>query len=255
MSNKKVNVGGILFDNIAMNDAILKMEDKINKYKGKGSSLLLVANQDIINKVRDLDNLSIDSLNRSFLIVPDGYSIVYASKYLGCPLKERIAGPDLMYNFMKISNDKSYSHFFLGAEEGVAERMLLNFKKEFPDIKIAGYYSPPFGDFTVSENDKMLKMINDAKPDVLWVSFGCPKQEKWIIDNLDALNVPISAGVGAAFNFHSGKIKRAPKIVQKMRLEWFYRFLQEPGRLWKRYFIGGINFAKIILKQKKSLKT
>jgi N-acetylglucosaminyldiphosphoundecaprenol N-acetyl-beta-D-mannosaminyltransferase len=96
----------------------------------------------------------------------------------------------------------------------------------------------------------MIKLINKSKADFLWVSFGCPKQERWIIDNINNINVPLSFGIGAAFDFLSGNVKRAPKIIQEMKLEWFYRFLQEPGRLWKRYFIGGIGFAEAIIRQK-----
>jgi N-acetylglucosaminyldiphosphoundecaprenol N-acetyl-beta-D-mannosaminyltransferase len=184
------------------------------------------------------------------MMLPDGHSIVVASRLLGDPLKQRVAGPDLIYEFMKKSNDKKYSNFFLGAKDGVAKKMVDRFLKKFPDIKIAGIYSPPFGDFTKKENDKMINMINKAKPDVLWVSFGCPKQEKWILDNLDRIKVPVSAGVGAAFDFHSGEIKRAPVFVQKVKLEWFYRLLQEPKRLWRRYLIGGFNFLFIIINQK-----
>ncbi len=165
-------------------------------------------------------------------------------------LKERVAGPDLMNEFMKVANIKKYSNFFLGAAPGIARKMADNFLASFPKLKIAGIYSPPFGDFTRQENAKMIKTINAAKPDVLWVSFGCPKQEKWILDNMDRIRVPVSVGIGAAFDFHSGNLRRAPLLIQNMKLEWLYRLLQEPKRLWKRYFIGGFNFACIIMRQK-----
>ena len=101
---------------------------------------------------------------------------------------------------------------------------------------------------------KIIKIVNDSKSDLLWVSFGCPKQEIWIIENRDKIKIPVIIGVGAAFDFHSGNVKRAPKIIQNMRLEWFYRILQEPKRLWKRYFHGWIDFFKLIIRQKKQLK-
>ena len=125
-----------------------------------------------------------------------------------------------------------------------------NFKRQYPDIKICGIYSPPIMDFTKQENNKIINMVNKAKPDVLWVSFGCPKQEKWILENKNKLNTPIAVGIGAAFDFYSGNVKRAPLIIQKIGLEWLYRITQEPQRLWKRYFFGGINLIKCILKQK-----
>ena len=126
--------------------------------------------------------------------------------------------------------------------------------KKYPKLKISGIYSPPFGKFSEQENKKIIGMINKSKTDVLWVSFGCPKQEKWILENKEKLNVSISAGIGAAFDFLSGRVKRAPKIIQRLKLEWFYRFLHEPYRLFERYFIGGFKFAKIIIKQKYSKK-
>jgi N-acetylglucosaminyldiphosphoundecaprenol N-acetyl-beta-D-mannosaminyltransferase len=256
MHNKleKINIGGIFFDNVTMSEAIKIVEECIKNYNGKKTAFMHVANQDIINRVRSVNGLSLDYINKAYLTIPDGYSIVFASKILGTPLKERVTGPDFMYNFIKLSNTKGYKHFFLGAKEGVAQKMADIFLKQFPKVNITGIYSPPFGEFSAEENKKMITMINKAKPDVLWVSLGCPKQEKWILDNIDKINVPVSAGIGAAFDFHSGNVKRAPVLMQKMRLEWFHRLLQEPGRLWKRYFFGGFKFANTILKQKFSKK-
>lgn len=249
----RVNVGGLFFDNLKMDEALLKMEEKISNYKEEyKTNFILIANQDILNQIKKYQSLYIDILNRSFLTVADGYSIVYASKFLKTPLKERVAGPDLMFNFIKISNIKGYKNFFLGAKEGVADTMAQKFLKRFPNIQIEGIYSPPFCEkFSEHENNKIIEMVNNSKTDILWVSFGCPKQEIWIIENLDRLKVPLVVGVGAAFDFHSQNIKRAPKIVQNMRIEWLYRILKEPKRLWKRYFNGGIEFTKLILRQKR----
>lgn len=249
---EKINVGGILFDNVSMNEAVVKMENRIKNPDSKETSLLCVANQDIINRIKENIGISLEQINKAFLIVPDGYSIVYASKYLGNSLKQRVTGPDLMLEFLKITEQKGYKNFFLGAREGVAQKMADMLLEKHPDIQICGIYSPPFGDFTSEENNKIITMVNEAATDVLWVSFGCPKQEKWIIENHHKINAPICAGVGAAFDFHSNNIKRAPIVFQKLRLEWFYRFLQEPRRLWKRYFIGGIKFIKTISRQKKT---
>jgi N-acetylglucosaminyldiphosphoundecaprenol N-acetyl-beta-D-mannosaminyltransferase len=198
--------------------------------------------------IKELNHKKIN--DGSFLIIPDGNSIVYAAKFLGTPLKERVAGPDLMEKFIEIAAYKGYKNFFLGAKEGVAKNMSEIFLKKYPKLKISGIYSPPFGDFLKRENEKIINMVNKSKSDILWVSFGCPKQEKWILDFKEKLNVPISVGIGAAFDFLSDRIKRAPKVMQKLKFEWFYRFLQEPLRLWDRYFIGGFRFIRIILKQK-----
>lgn len=257
MKRERVNVGGILFDNLNLEEVLKRMEERIKETSSSvagESKLLLVANQDILNHVGRYRNLTLERLNRSFLIIPDGYSIIYGAKYLGTPLKERVCGPDVMERFIKISSEKGYRNFFLGAAEGVAEKMAEKFRERYAGMIVAGIYSPPFGEFTEEENQKITEMVNSCAVDVLWVSFGCPKQEWWILNHMERLSVPIVAGVGAAFDFHSGNKKRAPKLIQELRLEWFYRMMQEPKRLWKRYLKGGIRFIRLLGLQKKSLK-
>lgn len=253
MARERVNVGGLLFDNVNMHEALLRVQDKIEHSElfVDESALLMAANQDIFNHIGKYKNLSLERLNRAFLIIPDGYSIVLGAKYLGAPLKERVAGPDLMNEFMAISAQRGYRNFFLGAAEGVAAKMAEIFQEKYPALRISGVYSPPFGDFSEAEKNKIKNMINESNSDVLWVSFGCPKQEWWILENEAELDVPVIAGVGAAFDFHSGNKKRAPLFMQKLKIEWLYRLLQEPGRLWKRYFIGAKIYFRILNKQKK----
>lgn len=255
MAREKVDVCGLLFDNVTINEAAGIVCDRVKNFDGNSSSsLLLVANQDILNKVGNYKDLVLDDLNSGFLTIPDGYSIVYASKYLGSPLKERVTGPDLMEKMMELSAEMGFSNFFLGAGDGVAKTMADKFKEKYPSLIVNGIYSPPFGDFSDAENSKIIDMINDLKTDIVWVSFGCPKQEWWIARFKNLIKSPVIAGVGAAFDFHSGNKKRAPLFIRKMRLEWFFRIMQEPGRLWKRYFDGGINFIILLKKYKKIIK-
>jgi N-acetylglucosaminyldiphosphoundecaprenol N-acetyl-beta-D-mannosaminyltransferase len=249
-STQQVNVGGIVFDNVTMEEAIASMDNRIATWPRDHASLLLVANQDIINRVNSIPDLDLDQLNEGFLTIADGYSIIVAAKILKSPLKERFTGPDLMMNFIIHAVDKGYSHFFLGAREGVGQAMADRILSRHPRVKITGIYSPPFGEFSDEENDKIIEMVNKSRCDVLWVSFGCPKQERWIVQHAHRLKVPIAAGVGAAFDFHSGAVKRAPLWMQKARLEWFYRVLTEPFRLFGRYFVGGFKFLRTIVKQK-----
>ncbi|MCH5150581.1 MAG: WecB/TagA/CpsF family glycosyltransferase [Spirochaetales bacterium] len=252
MTRERINVGGLLFDNVNMREALMQVQEKIEHSQlcTEESSLLMAANQDIFNHVGKYKNLSLDRLNRAFLIIPDGYSIILGAKYLGTPLKERVAGPDLMNEFMVVSAQKGYRNFFLGAAEGVAAKMAENFLAKYPDLQISGVYSPPFGDFSEEEKSKIKNMINESNSDVLWVSFGCPKQEWWILEHEAELNVPVIAGIGAAFDFHSGNKKRAPLFLQKLKLEWLFRLLQEPARLWKRYFVGAKTYLGLLRKQK-----
>ena len=257
MTRERIDVGGLLFDNVNMTEALERVESKITQPDlfRQDSALLMAANQDIFNHIGKYKNLSTERLNRAFLVIPDGYSIVVGAKYLGSPLKERVAGPDLMSEFMVISQQKGYRNFFLGAAEGVAAKMAENFLAKYPDLQISGIYSPPFGEFSDEEKQKIENMINESKSDVLWVSFGCPKQEWWILENEANLMVPVIAGIGAAFDFHSGNKKRAPLFMQKLRLEWLYRLFQEPGRLWKRYLGGAKTYFKVLRRHKKKIKS
>lgn len=257
MTRERIDVGGLLFDNVNMAEALERVESKITQPDlfAQDSALLMAANQDIFNHIGTYKNLSLERLNRSFLVIPDGYSIVVGAKYLGTPLKERVAGPDLMSEFMVISEHKGYRNFFLGAADGVAAKMAENFLAKYPELQISGIYSPPFGDFSDEEKQKIENMINESKSDVLWVSFGCPKQEWWILENEATLNVPVIAGIGAAFDFHSGNKKRAPLFMQKLRLEWLYRLFQEPGRLWKRYLGGAKTYFMVLRRHKKKVKS
>lgn len=255
MTRERINVGGLFFDNVDMHEALARVQEKIEHPElfVKESSLLMAANQDIFNHVGKYRNVSLERLNRAFLIIPDGYSIVLGAKYLGSPLKERVPGPDLMSEFMAVSVQKGYRNFFLGAAEGVAAKMAENFLAKYPALQISGVYSPPFGDFSEEEKSKIKNMINKSNSDVLWVSFGCPKQEWWILENEAELNVPVIAGVGAAFDFHSGNKRRAPLFLQRFKLEWLYRLFQEPRRLWKRYFVGAKTYLQLLRKQKSGI--
>ena len=156
-----------------------------------------------------------------------------------------------MDRFLGISQKNKYRNFFFGSTSEVLEKLSVNLMNKFPGLIITGKYSPPFvKEFSAEENDKIINMINSSHTDVLWVSLGCPKQEKWIMNNADKLNIPVVAGIGAAFDFHSGNLSRAPMWVQKIKMEWFYRFCQEPTRLFERYFIGGFSFLFSVLSQK-----
>ena len=247
----KVNVGKILFDNLTMSEVIQKTDHYLKNFDPSNdkSEFIVVANQDSITKIGK--QLDATSINNSFITIPDGASIILASKILKTPLKERVAGPDFMIKMMELSNNNGYKQFFLGSTAEVIDAMKKKLVEKYPNLNIVDSYSPPFvKSFDDIENDKMLDKINNSNCDCLWVSFGCPKQENWIIKNIDRLKVPLAIGVGAAFDFHSGRTKRASLFMQKIGIEWVFRLFQEPKRLWKRYLIGGVSFLIIILKQK-----
>lgn len=189
--------------------------------------------------------------NSADLVTADGVPLVWASRFLGSSIKGRVTGLDLLPEFSKISAKKGYRFFFLGAAEGVATKLANHLKSVNPGLTVAGIYSPPFADqFSDSENDKMITMINHSKADILWVSLTAPKQDYWIAEHFDRLNVSVAIGVGAAFDVVAGNIKRSPKWMQKAGLEWLFRLIQEPRRLSKRYLVEAPQFIPLVIKQK-----
>lgn len=197
-------------------------------------------------------NSSLQSIyNSADLILCDGVPILWASQFLNTPLKERVTGLDLFPLYIEACHQKKYSMFFLGASEGVADALKSKLELKYPGILINGTYSPPFAErFSQKENEKICSLINQASVDILWVSLTAPKQDFWIYENLDKLNIKIAVGVGGAFEVVLGKIPRAPKWMQKMGLEWFYRFIKEPRRLFRRYLIEAPSFIPLVLLQK-----
>lgn len=181
----------------------------------------------------------------------DGVPVVWASKLLGCPIAGRVTGLDLLPEFAKTAEEKGFTFFFLGAKDDVGAKLAEKLKEKHANLKIAGIYSPPFAEkFSEAEDSKIIEIINEAKPNVLWVSLTAPKQDYWIFRNFDRLDVNIAIGVGGAFEVTAGLIKRAPIWMQKYGLEWFYRFLQEPKRLFRRYFIEAPIFLPLVLLQR-----
>lgn len=189
--------------------------------------------------------------NSADIVTADGVPLLWASKFLGSSIRGRVTGLDLLPEFSKISAEKGYRFFFLGAAEGVATKLANHLKSVNPGLNVVGNYSPPFADqFSSAENDKMIAMINHSKADILWVGLTAPKQDFWIAEHFDRLNVSIAIGVGAAFDVVAGNIKRSPKWMQKAGLEWLFRLMQEPRRLSKRYLVEAPQFIPLIMKQK-----
>ena len=242
----KVRIGNIYIDNLTMNECIAKIENFIVT---RSKTYIVTPNVDHIVKL-DHDNEFFKAYKHAKMILADGMPIIWTSKLLGTPLKEKISGSDLFPKLCKMSGEKGYKLFFLGGREGVAKQAAVTLQRKINNLKVVGTYSPPF-DFEKNqeENEKILKMINILEPDILFVGVGAPKQEKWIYKNIDKLNAIVSIGIGASFDFEAGTVKRAPKFMQKIGLEWFWRFINEPNRLFKRYFIDDSKFIYIILRQ------
>lgn len=183
-------------------------------------------------------------LRSSTLTVPDGMPLVWAANLLGEDLNDRVYGPELMLRYCERSRDRGHRVFLYGGrDQGSLAQLALNLRLRFPGIKIVGGYSPPFRTLTDDEDRAIAQQINAASPDVVWVGIGVPKQEKWMARMRDRLEAPVLAAVGAAFDFHAGRVSMAPEWMQTRGLEWTYRIAQEPRRLLPRYLIHNPRFV------------
>jgi exopolysaccharide biosynthesis WecB/TagA/CpsF family protein len=184
-----------------------------------------------------------DILNQADAVVPDGMPLVWLGRLRGLVLQRRVYGPELMLSFCQQAAIRGYRHFFYGGVPGQSERLADLFRNKFPGLQVAGAYSPPFRPLTLEEDAKILSMINATTPDILWVGLGTPKQESWMQEHRERLQVPVVVGVGAAFDIHTGTKAQAPVWMREHGLEWLFRLGQEPRRLWKRYLVYGSEFT------------
>jgi len=180
------------------------------------------------------------------LTVPDGISLIKVARRKGVPLRTRVAGTDLMKAFFRHTQQSGLTHYFYGDTEETLTHLVRKLGENFPGTAIAGTYSPPFRPLTAEEDEAVIRRINEARPDVLWVGLGLPKQERWIYEHRDRLDVPLVLGVGAALKFLAGTVQRAPDWVGELGLEWLWRFAHEPRRLWKRVMIEGPQFVGLV---------
>jgi N-acetylglucosaminyldiphosphoundecaprenol N-acetyl-beta-D-mannosaminyltransferase len=177
-----------------------------------------------------------DALLRSTMVMPDGMPLVWGVNLLGERLRDRVYGPELMLRYSRRCAERGHRVWLYGGrDQGSLAQLALSMRHHNPGIQVVGGYSPPFRPLTVAEEHAVVEQINEDRPDVLWVGIGVPKQEKWMVRMRDRLEVPVMCGVGAAFDFHSGRISQAPPWMQERGLEWIYRIAQEPRRLLPRY--------------------
>jgi N-acetylglucosaminyldiphosphoundecaprenol N-acetyl-beta-D-mannosaminyltransferase len=179
--------------------------------------------------------LLINILNDSFLCTPDGMPMVWMGKIAKHREMDRVYGPDLMELICASSPKRGWRHFLYGGAEGVAKQLKARLEERFPGLQVVGTYTPPFRPLNVEEQRHLAQMVEEARPDIFWVGLSTPKQEKFMFEYLPKLNTTLMVGVGAAFDFHSGRVKQAPRWIQRSGLEWLFRLCQEPRRLWRRY--------------------
>ncbi len=182
------------------------------------------------------------------MVVPDGAPVAWLMRKSGVESQQRVSGPDLMWHYFAAAAVYGESVFLLGGTEDTLERLKARIEASFPGLRVVGSHSPPFRTLSAEEDAALMRLLNDSGASTVWVSLGCPKQEIWMAEHRDRVR-SVMIGVGAAFGFHAGTVRRAPEWMQRLALEWLYRLLSEPGRLWRRYLTTNTLFLVAAARQ------
>jgi N-acetylglucosaminyldiphosphoundecaprenol N-acetyl-beta-D-mannosaminyltransferase len=189
-------------------------------------------------------------LNGAFLNTPDGMPMVWLGKLAGHRAMDRVYGPDLLIQACRVSGQTGWRHFFYGGAPGVAGQLAEALRRRFPYLEVAGTFTPPFRPLNDTEQRALREEVARARPDIIWVGLSTPKQEAFMADALGWLDTTLMVGVGAAFDLLSGRVRQAPRWIQRAGIEWLYRLIQEPRRLWSRYLKNNPLFvARVLLQQ------
>jgi len=241
--HSRTTILGVPVSSITLNSALDQIAAWISE---KQSRYICVADVHSVIKAQD-DERHRSNMAAADMITPDGTPLVWMSRLRGDKAISRVCGPDLMLAVCKRSVSENWRHYLLGGAEGIPERLATRLTEQFPGLSIAGAYSPPFRPPTPEEDAAIVADILASGADIVWIGLGCPKQERWMAEHKAALPGVILIGVGAAFNFHVGTIRRAPIWMRKNGLEWLHRLLSEPRRLWRRYLVDAPRFASLSL--------
>ena len=245
--HQRVNILGTQVSSISSTDLLADFKVAIQNKK-----LMQVAITPVNSILAAYKNRQVQNVyNTADYVLCDGMPVKWASTFLNTPIVERITGLDLLPSLVAFAANENFSLFLLGASPGVGEKLKQVILQQYPNCKIVGVYVPPFMPvFDAAENKKMVDAVNTTAPDIVLISLTAPKQDLWITQNKSQLHPALYVGIGGAFEVMAGLAKRAPKWVQKAGLEWLYRFIQEPKRLFRRYFIEAPLFIPLIIKQK-----
>ena len=238
---KLTHVLGVPFDAVTMDEAVAKAKKLL---KEEGQHIICTPNPEIVMEAQH-DKVLHSILHEADLVVPDGIGVVWASKYSEIRLTERVAGFDLTQNLMADLAMTDETFYFFGGAPGVASTAARKMMKKYPGLKVVGVHN---GYFDEKEEKRIIQDIKEKAPSILLVGLGAPKQEKWIYDNLRLTGAKVAIGVGGSFDVMAGNVKRAPKIFQKLGLEWFHRLITQPTR-WRR-MMRLPKFALTVLKTK-----
>jgi len=245
MTRPRANILGVGVSAINMEMALSTIEDWIARRESH--YVCTTGVHGVMESQRDEELRHIH--NTAGLVTPDGMPLVWLSRLIGFREVERVYGPDLLLAVCERSAQRGDRHFFYGGAPGVADKLGVRLQSRFPGLQVVGVYSPPFRPLTPEEDRGVVELINAARPDLVWVGISTPKQERWMAAHVGRLTAPVFIGVGAAFDFHAGLKKQAPRWMQKSGLEWFFRLLMEPRRLWRRYLTNNPWFLWLVLLQ------
>jgi len=247
----RINIGGVKIDRCSFDEVVERIVEQA--LSGGAPKYVVTPNaQHILTLQKDAHFREIYS--KAFLVVPDGVSLLWAAKFLQTPLNGRVNGTDLFERLCAIAAEKELKIFLLGGRPGAAEKAKETLQARHPDLKIVGIHCPPYGfESNPAELELIDSKIKSAAPHILFVGLGAPKQEYWIYANYQELGVPISVGIGVSFEMVADMVTRAPVWMQKRGLEWFFRLIVEPRRLWQRYIIGNPQFIWLVLLQRLGL--
>lgn len=242
---KKQPLLNTYINNVDMPETIAAIEQMIT---GGGKHYTVAINVDVVMKIENDPELK-RVVDKADMVFVDGKPLVWIAKHHGNPVKAKISGSDLVPLLMEVAAEKGYTVFIIGGKDGVAEEARRKLEEKHRKIRIIGTYAPPFGfEKDQKELDNINAMITAVHPDLLIACFGCPKQEKWIYKNYQKYDAKVSICAGATVDFLAGNVKRAPRWMSEHGLEWFYRFLQEPKRMFKRYFVDDVKILELAKK-------
>ena len=247
---KRVNVLGVGLSVLNLDLALAAIQRSLAQ-KSKGY-VCVTGVHGVMEAQRDQRLRSI--LNQSFLNTPDGMPMVWIGRLNGFREMDRVYGPDLMLLVCEHSRAHDHTHFLYGGGEGVAQKLRQNLEAKFPGIKILGAHTPPFRPLNPGEETELVGMVNEMKPDIVWVGLSTPKQEKFMAQYRDKFEATLLFGVGAAFDFHAGSVRQAPRWMQRGGVEWCFRLGCEPRRLWRRYLRNNPAFVFRFICQGRHLK-
>lgn len=239
----------IYVDNVTMSQAVTFIMQMAEK--GKGCYVVTPNVDHIVRLEKDEHFRKIYS--EANLILIDGQPLIWISRLLSAPIREKVSGSDLFPLVCEKAAEKGIKIFLLGAAEGVSDKAAENLRKKYPNIQIVGTYSPSFGfEYDEMEVEKIIKAVNTSQADILCIGLGAPKQEKFFYSIKERVSVKVALNIGASIDFEAGNLKRAPLWMRKSGLEWFYRLLKDPKRLAKRYLVDDIKIIGIIWKYRKN---